>query len=210
MTILDHVGGNPLAFTATRTKHSPDDYELTVKWLKRAFHYFEQIGLPSLEPEQQVLYSEARIELIPLLERLDEATKTMWLPAFKDGQGALVLDAKVANKKWHKAMPEAKEPLPMLEIGLVYGVSDADLVKQASGNFFAIASEAVTKLSPILPDVVPAFELSPPESREFAEGTISSTDCPKNGASMRSSRRTRASRRTCWRYRSFPRPACGC
>jgi hypothetical protein len=69
-------------------------------------------------------------------------------------------------------MPAAKEPLPMLEIGLVYGVSDAGLVKRASSEYFSIVREAVKKLHAIVPDYVPEFDVPLPQSREFPEGTV--------------------------------------
>ena len=69
-------------------------------------------------------------------------------------------------------MPPAKEPLPMLEIGLVYGVSDAALVKRASSEYFSITREAVKKLHAIVPDYVPEFDVPLPQAREFPEGTV--------------------------------------
>ena len=172
LTILDHVGGKPLAFAAGRTKYAPQDYEVTVKWLQRGVYYFEQLGLPQLDPEQQELYQQIRTEMTPLAERLDQVTKLSWIPAFKDGQSAFVMDAKLTSAKWHEQMPPASAPLPMLEIGLVYGVSDAELVKVASNDYFAIAREAVNKLHAIVPEAVPEFTVPPPQAREFPEGTV--------------------------------------
>jgi hypothetical protein len=172
LTILDHLGGKPLAFAAGRTKYAPQDYEVTVKWLQRGVYYFEQLGLPQLEPEQQELYQRIRTEMTPLAERLDQVTRLSWIPAFKDGQSAFVMDAKLTSAKWQEQMPPAATPLPMLEIGFVYGVSDAELVKVASNDYFAIAREAVNKLHAIVPEAVPEFTVPPPQSREFPEGTV--------------------------------------
>lgn len=172
LTILDHLGGKPLAFSAGRTKYAPQDYELTVKWLQRGVYYFEQLGLPQLEQEQQDLYRQIRTEMTPLAERLDQVTKLSWIPAFKDGQSAFVMDAKLTSSKWQQDMPEAKTPLPMLEFGMVYGISDPTLVKAASSDYFAITREAMNKLHAIVPDVVPEFTLPLPQAREFPEGTV--------------------------------------
>lgn len=172
LTILDHVGGKPLAFSAGRKLYAPQDYALMVKWLQRGVYYFEQFGVPQLEPEQQELYGKIRSEMTPLAERLDQVTRLSWIPAFKDGQSAFVLDAKLTSTKWLQEMPESKTPLPMLEFGMVYGVSDAALVKDAAHDYFAIAREAVNKLHTIVPDLVPEFNVPPPQSREFPEGTV--------------------------------------
>jgi len=143
-----------------------------VKWLQRGVYYFEQLGLPQLEPEQQELYRKIRTEMTPLAERLDQVTRLSWIPAFKDGQSAFVMDAKLTSSQWQQQMPAAKTPLPMLEFGLVYGVSDAALVKAASSDYFEITREAMNKLHAIVPDVVPEFTLPPPQAREFPEGTV--------------------------------------
>jgi hypothetical protein len=172
LTILDHLGGKPLAFAAGRTKYAPQDYELTVKWIQRGVYYFEQLGLPQLEPEQQELYQKIRTDMTPLAERLDQVTKLSWIPAFKDGQSAFVMDAKLTSAKWHEQMPPAATPLPILEFGWVYGVSDAELVKVASSDYFEIAREAVNKLHAIVPDAVPEFAVAAPQAREFPEGTV--------------------------------------
>jgi hypothetical protein len=172
LSILDHVGGSPIGFAAARWKYAPENFESTVKWVGRGFYYFEQIGLNMLEPEQQNLYGQIRVEMMPLVERLNQVVRQSWIPAFKDGQGAIVLDAQLTSKKWHREMPEASEPLPMLELGFVYGVSDASLVTKAAGEAFAIVGEALRKLNMIVPEMVPPIELPVPASREFPPGTV--------------------------------------
>jgi hypothetical protein len=172
LSILDHVGGSPIGFAAARWKYVPENFEYTVKWLGRGFYYFEQIGLNMLEPEQQNLYSQVRVEMTPLVERLNQVTRQSWIPAFKDGQSAIVLDAQLTSNKWQREMPEASEPLPMLELGFVYGVSDAGLVTKAAGEAFAIVGEALRKLNMIVPEMVPPIELPVPAAREFPPGTV--------------------------------------
>ncbi|MCI0359971.1 MAG: hypothetical protein L0211_15950 [Planctomycetaceae bacterium] len=179
LTILDHVGGDPLGFAAARGKFAPQDYELLVKWLGRGLYYGEQIGLPQLDEEVREQYSRARAEFTPLLARLDQVTRDLWIPAFADGQGAVVLDAKLAHKQWHAAMPEAARPLPMLEIGMVYGVSDAAKVKRAAGEYFLIAADAMKALHKIAPEQIPEVELTMPLWREFPEGTVYFYNLPR-------------------------------
>src|SRR5262249_15714116 len=98
--------------------------------------------------------------------------KTMWLPAFKDGQGAIVLDAKVASPQWQKSMPPATRPLPMLELGIVNGVSDSELVQRASAQLFAITQETLNVVHAASPENVPKVELPAPLSRVFSSGTV--------------------------------------
>ncbi|MDX1948353.1 MAG: hypothetical protein SFU86_23390 [Pirellulaceae bacterium] len=172
LTILDHVGGNPLLFAAGRQKYAPEDYEVAVKWLRRGFYYFEQIGLDQFEPEQREIYDKIRVELVPLAERLDDVTRAKWIPAFKDGQSALVIDAKVGSKQWHKSLPASPNLLPMLEVGLVYGVSDAKLLQSASADYLQLTQSAIKRLHLLLPEVVPDYDFPLPASRQFPEGTV--------------------------------------
>src|SRR5207244_13636412 len=104
--------------------------------------------------------------LRPLLKQLDEVTGQMLLPALADGQGAFVLDAKWTSKQWHQDMPAADAPLPMLEVGAVFGVSDAALLEKAVAGYGAIIEDAFVKVGELLPDQgVPAFKFPKPQIR---------------------------------------------
>jgi hypothetical protein len=172
LSILDHVGGKPLAFAAGRAKYAPEVYETRVKWFGRALYWAEKLGTPNFEPEQVAIYDKLRSDLLPLVVRLDAAIKNMWIPAFKDGQSAFVIDAKTTIAKLAEGLPPPSKPLPMLEFGLVSGVSDAALLKQASAEFFDLGQRGMNLLNKHFPDAVEKTELTPPQTREFPEGTI--------------------------------------
>ena len=105
-----------------------------------------------------------REQLQPLFDQLATVTRDKLIPAFADGQSALVLDAKSTSESWHVAMPPAESALPMLEIGMVNGVSDAGLVKEAFGEYFKIAQQiwdklhelSVGELKDLFPQEIPA------------------------------------------------------
>lgn len=172
LTILDHVGGSAISFSAARYQHSPESYDFFAHWLARATYYVEKLGLQELEPEQRALYDKVRAEADPLIKRLDQAIRQYWIPAFVDGQSAVVFDAQLKSAQWQKDMPATKRELPLPEIGLVYSVSDAELVKKASAEFFAVAREALQKLRAAAPEAVTEFELKSPQTRDFPEGTV--------------------------------------
>jgi hypothetical protein len=172
LTILDRLGGQPLAFAAGRTKVSAEGYAWLAKWIRRAVYYGEQIALPKLEDEQRAIYERLRPELAPLADRLDQVIRNLWIPAFQDGQSALVIDAKLTSRQWHGQMPPAGQPLPMLEIGTVHAVSNAAFVKKAGEEVLDIAGQALKKLHAALPETVPEIPVPPPQSREFPEGTV--------------------------------------
>lgn len=172
LTILEHLGGTPLCFVAGRAKKSPENYALLVKWLKRGFAYWEALGVPQLEDDQRAMYELVWGQIQPLLPRLDKATTELLIPAFKDGQSAFVMDAKLKSKQWHKAMPPSEKELPMLELAFVSGISDPELVKQAASEYFNVAQAALDRLHEAVPDAFPEIKLPKPESREFPAGTV--------------------------------------
>src|SRR5205823_366487 len=100
LTILDHLGGDPILFAAGRGKTSPEDLQMLSKWGQPALYYFEQIGLEELDEEQQETYKKVRKELDPLLKRFGKVVSDMLIPALSDGQGAIVVEAKTTSKKW--------------------------------------------------------------------------------------------------------------
>ena len=172
LSILDHVGGNPIAFYAARGKYSPNGYQFLVKWLKRGYYYFQEFGLDQLGETERENFEKVRKAVEPLLTRLDRATSQMLIPAFKDGQGVFVLDAKLTSKNWHLMMPPSRKPLPMLEMGLVYSVSDAELLKKAFSEYFVVIQETLNKIQEAVPDKVPPIQLPKPQTEKSSSGTI--------------------------------------
>lgn len=172
LTILDHVGQNPILFIASREKSSPEDFQLLSKWAAKGLYYFEQIGLKELDENERETYQKIRKEAEPLIKRLAKATSDMLMPALADGQGAVVLEAMATSNKWHEAMPPASKPLPLLELAVVVGVSDAALLQKAFGEYFAIAQEGLDKLHKAMPDEVPVIKLAPPKSKSAGGGTM--------------------------------------
>ncbi|HEX2473472.1 MAG TPA: hypothetical protein VHK01_01930 [Lacipirellulaceae bacterium] len=170
LTILNHVGGSPMLFAATRTKESPRDYEAMVEAFKRIAQRVEKIAESKAEPDDWAEYQEIRERALPLLRRWDRATREHLVPALQDGQSALVMDTSAESKRWFRQMPESPKPLPMLEFAIIAGVSDADELRKAWTEYFDIAGEAIEILREVNPDDVPEFTLSEPEERELDGG----------------------------------------
>jgi hypothetical protein len=173
LTLLDHVGGDPIAYIVARGKVNPDDYKMSIKWLGKLDGYFSDIIEQSESPEEAAKYKKFRTEIDPLLARLDKANREMLAPATADNQSAVVLDAGITSTQWFSMMPESPVPLPMLELGIVFSVSDAELLKKGAGEYFAVAKEVVKKLHEVAPDEVPDIELPDPQTRELeGAGTV--------------------------------------
>jgi hypothetical protein len=173
LTLLDHAGGTPLLAAVTRSKYNPKDYDLLVKWLKKAYAYAEEFALPQAPPEEQEKFRQGMQFALPLLKRIDQATRNDLIPALADGQAGIVIDADIASKRWHRDMPEFDKPLPMLEVALVFGVSDADKLKKAFREYQAVAQTVVEQIQVWHPESIPAgYRVPDPKSRETSGGQL--------------------------------------
>jgi hypothetical protein len=170
LSILNHVGGSPMLFVATRTKDSPEDYDAMISWVKRIAAHAEKIAEDKAEADDWAEYQEFRERALPLLRRLDRATREHLIPAFQDGQNALVIDTSAKSKRWFRQMPESPKPLPMLEFAIVTGVSDASELRKAMSEYFDIIGDIIALVREIEPEGIPEFELPEPEKRELDGG----------------------------------------
>jgi len=172
LTLLHHLGGNPLIASVGRSKISPDGYRLVVKWIKILNGYAEQFLVPMLDGNQKEQYQKFAKAAYPLFKRLDQVTGTMFLPALADGQGAFVLDAKITSKEWIKLLPPTEAALPMLEPALVLGVSDAKLLRQAMHEYRVIANELLPMIRELVGGDFPEIQIPAPEMKAGKGGDL--------------------------------------
>jgi hypothetical protein len=164
--LLEHVGGNPILALVDRSKVSVEDYNLVSKWVATAYRYVEKYAIPKMKEDERAKFQKFMTDAIPLAKRLDNANRTMLLPALADGQTGLVIDAKLTSKQFVKTLPATQKPLPMIEPALIFGVSDAALVRKAFAEYRAIADgllAAVRKIegNPVPPDLkIPDAQVS--------------------------------------------------
>ena len=180
LAILNHVGGDPIAFYAARGKPDPQGFEHLSTFVARLAYYAEQFGLQQMDEDQQASYEKLKTEFLPLVKQLETVTRDKLIPAFADGQGAYVLDAKSTSESWFAAMPPAEGELPMLELAMVIGVSDAKLVKEAFGEYFDILQKALDQLHEastgdlrdMFPNPIGPIKLAKPQTRDTGAGTV--------------------------------------
>lgn len=180
LTILNYVGGDPIAFWAARGKSDPEQLDVLVQLVSRAVYYAERILAENGDLGQREAFEKLREELQPYFAQLAQVTQDKLLPAFADGQIALVLDAKSTSPAWHAAMPPSDTALPMLEIGMAMGVSDAGLVRSAFSDYLRIAQQiwdklhelSVGELEDAFPQEIPARTLTKPQSKDISGGTV--------------------------------------
>jgi hypothetical protein len=134
-----HFGGTPVLGVVARAKSCLAQYDTLVKWLRVGHGYFEEFAVPKMSSSEREQYQKFFERARPLFARLDKANRTMLLPGLADGQIGLVVDAKLQSKQFLKNLPATPKPMPMAEPALVLGVSNAQLLRQAYGEYWAVA-----------------------------------------------------------------------
>lgn len=172
LTILEHVGGDPIGFYVARSKQSEKTEKFVRTWVVKLGQYIDRIGVPMMDDEQRDLYENVKENMLPLLVRLDVANREYWKPAFADGQMALVLDSKQFSRQWHISMPPAEEAVPLPELTVAWGVSDAAKVREGTAEYFDVLQAAIVRMSEIMPDTVPPIQIGAPRTKDTDAGNI--------------------------------------
>jgi hypothetical protein len=173
LTLLNHLGGSPLIAVVSRSEPSEDGYDKGVKLLQMMYAHGDEIAKTKLMGDAKEQYIKVTRAALPLLKRLDEITRTLYLPALADGQLGLVIDAKWKSKQWIRAMPELPVELAMPEIGLLVGVSDADKLVKAIKGYAKLFEDAVDVARELSPDAqIQAIKIPPPQTLKKTAGTL--------------------------------------
>ncbi|HTU19384.1 MAG TPA: hypothetical protein VMG10_15090 [Gemmataceae bacterium] len=181
LTLLDHVGGDPILAVVGRSRGTLERYQTVSKWIKVAYGHAEPLILEKLSDQEKQKYEEATKQIFPLLKRCDAITGKMLLPSLADDQAGFVLDAKWKSKQWHPAMPAGDKPLPMPELALLVGVSDRALLEKAMKSYGKLIEEALELVKQNAPpDSQPPFtKLPEPEVKEVTAGKLYQWRLPK-------------------------------
>ena len=171
LSLLQHVGAAPLAFSVSRHKPSTAAYDMLVKWLKVGHGYFEDFALPLIGNDERAKYDKFMKFFSPLMSRVDFTTRTKLFPAIADGQFAFVLDAQITSKQWFKLLPPTKDALPMFEPALAWGVSDAELLKQAMVEYRDALNDFFSSFN-LEDNPLALVRVPDPELTELKTGTL--------------------------------------
>lgn len=181
LSLLQHVGGNPIFAVVSRAHVSAEQYDGAIKWVKTAYAYVEELALPKVPEGEREKVKKFLAAAGPSLARLDNANRTLLIPALADGQSAMVIDGKLQSKHFIASLPATDKPMPMFEPALVMGVSDAKLLKQGLSEYHAGINgllDAVRGIEGVrLP---PEIKIPEPQKTEGPAGTIYSFALPAN------------------------------
>jgi len=155
LTLLNHVGGSPILAVVGRGRYAPENYQAVSKFVRVVYGHLDSIALAKLGElggDQKEIYQKVSKALVPLFKQFDQITGTLFLPSMADGQKAFVLDAKWSSKQWTQFLPETKMALPLPEVGIVIGLSDAGQLVKAMNEYRKLFNETVATLRKVLPD----------------------------------------------------------
>ena len=143
-------------------------------------------------PDSDEILKQYRTDYLPLLRDLSDTIEKLWLPALADGQQAFVLDAKWTSKAWHAMMPPSDKELPMLELGVVLGVSDAAKLEKALESYRKLTNKLLVKArGQIPPGTLPAeFEIPKPKVEQDGGNTYAFYPIPEESGLDRQFRPT--------------------
>jgi hypothetical protein len=180
LELTNHLGGSPILAIVARGVDDPEGYEKLTKWTKRGYAYFKDFALPQMDDVEREKTTKVLTVLEPFVKRFDEVLRKKLTPALKDGQSALLLDADITSKKWHNDMPASHTPLPMLEFGIVVGVTDAELLTEGMADVRTIINEALKAIEDLkLEEDYPAgLQLPAPVASEASDGTVYAWSLP--------------------------------
>jgi hypothetical protein len=169
LALWNHLGGDPLIAAVGRAPNMAENYAGLVKWLGRAEYWAEELGLPLLEPEQRDLVKQLQKALHPLLKQMSDTTAKMTIPSLAGGEWAFVLDAKLMSKQWVQAIPEAKQPLPMVELAVVLALKNPALLEKALGEY-RVTTNAILKQITQITNAGIDLEIPKAKTRELKTG----------------------------------------
>lgn len=172
LDLLKHVGGNPILALVARGKHSPENYESLVKWIKVAYGYFEDLAKPEMNDNERQQFEAVMEKVLPLLGRLDKANRELLIPAFADGQAGLVLDAKLKSEQLHVELPPMPKPMPMVEPAILFGIGDPESLVKGLAEYRQVINALLDMAAEMEPGVVGGFRIPAPSSEKTELGTL--------------------------------------
>jgi hypothetical protein len=180
LKLAEHVGGSPLfAFVSVAGDHLPD-YKAMVRWLKVFYGHADAAIQETLGEDSHKQFRAGMDMVRPLLERLDSIVSTQLLPAVGEGERALVIDGKWSSKNWFLGADQGGESLPMIELGAVRTLKNAEQFQKSLGELRQWANDVLAKArenGAPLPD----FNIPPAESKKLSDGTAYFWPLPDHG-----------------------------
>jgi flavodoxin len=152
----EHWGGNPIFATSFGCFVDGETYKSFVTFAKKGFNLSQEFLSDYVDAETLAEIKKTIAQLTPTLEKLDKSIANTLIPAMKQSGLGIVVDGKWKSKSWINFAPPSDKEMPMLELGLLIGVSDAKKFDQGCTEVREILNELLEKLSDVPNAGIPA------------------------------------------------------
>lgn len=178
LKLANHLGGDPIGFVASRGRQSQDGAKFLRKYAARVDHYINKMGELNGDDDETREMMDMYKKTRPLLVKLGDVLNDKYWPSFGN-EGVMIFDAQATSTQWHEAMPPSDIELPMLEIGLVMDIKDADSLKEACREIYGIGEEFLELFREEAPDgeSVPE-EVPAPVTKSVGDATMYGYELP--------------------------------
>ena len=181
LTLLENVGGKPLAYSVSRVKDEAGTYKEAAAQIAGTVEYLEANVIAEMtnNPGVGQLLNTVLEVIKPLATEFDRITREQYLPSVADGQSGWVLAASAPQKQWFPTMPAADKPLPMPMLARIVRLSDPAGFQTAWKSYFDWTQSAYNAFSGLAANFgkeLPLMELPPPKSEKTAAGQVYSYD----------------------------------
>ncbi len=173
LTMLNHLGDKPIFAAVGRSKIDGKSYAFFSKWIKVVWGHVDEFTQSQFEDDAKAKYSQVTEIAIPALKRFDEITSQSLLPALADGQAGFVLDAKWKNRQWIAHLPPLPQPMPMIELAILLGVSDDVKLAGAIGSYRKVINDTIATVGKLKGyEAVTLARIPPPETLDIYNGML--------------------------------------
>ncbi|MFQ3650978.1 MAG: hypothetical protein SNJ75_11645 [Gemmataceae bacterium] len=146
----EHWGGTPI-FATSFGCYIPnaDTYQAFVKYLKKGYEIAEGLIGDNFDANTVDEYKKVLQKIQPILAKLDKCISDTFIPAMQQSGLGIVIDGKWKSKNWTTFGMATEKEMPMIELGLLIGVSDAKKFDQGWKEAREILNELLEKLSDV-------------------------------------------------------------
>jgi hypothetical protein len=170
--LQNHFGGNPIFAAAFAFKVNGTAYATGISYLKKIYGHAEAVFFDMADDDAKDKYKQATKGIFPLLKQLDDATTKLLIPSLKETGLGLVIDSKWSSKQWHRDLPEMPKAMPMLEVGVLLGLSDPKKFSAALKEYRTTINELYAKVREASQDNIPEFKIPASEVEKGKNGNL--------------------------------------
>ena len=179
---FDHLGGNPLAMIALRTKTDPEQFEAFVNWADSLRQFVSNAISSTGDDDTQEGFKTFDEKIVPLGEDLTKTVREKFVPALKNGQFGFVIDGKASTTKLQASLPASSKPLPLFEPAIVLSLDDEKLFREGLSDIFALSDKLLNVIREIDEDSIPSeYRIPDPEEKDAEGGTLWTFALPESG-----------------------------